>query len=263
MGEVGDAELVYSDQRVVDEEGRVLSPSYWTERRNNYDNLASLLLANTVTGAASLFRRDLLDRALPFPDTPGTQYHDHWLALVALASGRIRFIDRPLYDYIQHGSAALGHAAASVPAAPGVREIVRRLRRRRGLPQIVASRTGYFFDLIRLQLVCAGASDALRATNAPSGPAGAAAPAASRALTAIPRLARSSSGTTSRGAQRHPGGGAADDPSGGLALRDAGRCRRADRVRAHRPPTTRACLLRARREAPSPRSISPSCGSSR
>ena len=152
-GGIGDAELVYSDQRVMDEEGRVLAPSYWTERRNNYDNLPSLLLANTVTGAASLFRRDLLDRALPFPDTPGTQYHDHWLALVALAGGRIAFVDRPLYDYIQHGSAALGHAAASAPSAPGVREIVRRLRRRRGLPQIVASRTGYFFDLMRLQLV--------------------------------------------------------------------------------------------------------------
>ncbi len=150
---IGDAQLVYSDQRVIDEEGRVVAPSYWTERRNNYDNLPSLLLANTVTGAASLFRRELLERALPFPATPGTQYHDHWLALVGLASGRLAFVDRPLYDYIQHGSAALGHAAASVPAAPGVREIVSRLRRRRGLPQIVASRTGYFFDLMRLQVV--------------------------------------------------------------------------------------------------------------
>ena len=153
IGGIGDAQLVYSDQRVVDEEGEVLSPSYWTERRNNYDNLPSLLLANTVTGAASLFRRELLDRALPFPETPGTEYHDHWLALVALASGRIAYIDRPLYDYVQHGSAALGHAAASVSAVPGPREIVWRLRRRRGVAQIVASRPGYFFDLLRLQLV--------------------------------------------------------------------------------------------------------------
>jgi glycosyltransferase involved in cell wall biosynthesis len=153
LGEIGDAQLVYSDQRVLDEEGRELAPSYWTERRNNYDNLPSLLLANTVTGAASLFRRDLLDRALPFPDPPGTQYHDHWLALVALAVGRLAFVDRPLYDYVQHGSAALGHAAASERAAPGAREIASRLRHRRGLPQIVASRTGYFFGLIRLQLL--------------------------------------------------------------------------------------------------------------
>jgi glycosyltransferase involved in cell wall biosynthesis len=153
LGAIGDAQLVYSDQRVLDEEGRELSPSYWTGRRNNYDNLPSLLLANTITGAASLFRRELLDRALPFPETPGTQYHDHWLALVALACGRIAYVDRPLYDYVQHGSAALGRAAASVSAAPGAREIVRRLRHRRGLAQIVASRTGYFFDLTRLQLL--------------------------------------------------------------------------------------------------------------
>ena len=153
LGAIGGAQLAYSDQQVIDEEGRVLTESYWTERRNNHTNLPSLVLANTVTGAASLFRRELLDRALPFPDAPGTQYHDHWLALVALASGGIAYVDRPLYDYVQHGSAALGHAAASARATPGVREIVDRLRRRRGLPQIVGSRSGYFFGLVRLQLL--------------------------------------------------------------------------------------------------------------
>jgi WsaF, C-terminal domain/WsaF, N-terminal domain/Glycosyl transferase family 2 len=153
LGEIGDAQLVYSDQRVIDQHGDVLTRSYWTGRRNNYQNLTSLLLANTVTGAASLFPRDLLDLALPFPDPPGTQYHDHWLALVALACGRIAYVDRPLYDYVQHGSAALGHAAASASPTLGPREIIRRLRRRRGVPQIVGSRAGYFFGLVRLQLL--------------------------------------------------------------------------------------------------------------
>jgi glycosyltransferase involved in cell wall biosynthesis len=153
IGALGDAQLVYSDQRVIDERGEVLAPSYWTDRRNNHTNLPSLLLANTVTGAASLFRTELLDRALPFPEPPGTQYHDHWLALVALATGRIAYVDRPLYDYVQHGAAALGRAFASERATPGTREIVRRVRRRRGVPQIVGSRAGYFFGLIRLQLL--------------------------------------------------------------------------------------------------------------
>ena len=75
--------------------------------------MASLLVANTVTGAASLFRRELLDLALPFPPRHGTPYHDHWLAAVALASGRIAYVDRPLYDYVQHRDAALGHARAN------------------------------------------------------------------------------------------------------------------------------------------------------
>ncbi len=108
----GDAQLAYSDMRIVDESGRVISDTFWRGRRNNHTNLASLLLANTVTGAASLFRRELLDLVLPFPPQVGDAFHDHWIASVALATGGIAYVDRPLYDYVQHGSAALGHDAA-------------------------------------------------------------------------------------------------------------------------------------------------------
>ena len=113
LGALGDANLVYSDARIVDRDGQLLSDTYWSRRRNNYTNLASLLIANTVTGAASLFRRELLELALPFPPRHGSPYHDHWLAVVALASGRIAYVDRPLYDYVQHRGAALGHARAN------------------------------------------------------------------------------------------------------------------------------------------------------
>jgi O-antigen biosynthesis protein len=111
-GALGDAQLVYSDMRIVDESGQVLSDTFWQERRNNYTDLASLLLSNTVTGAASLFRRELLDLVLPFPEPVGDPFHDQWIASVALATGRIAYVDRPLYDYVQHGAGALGHAAA-------------------------------------------------------------------------------------------------------------------------------------------------------
>jgi len=110
---LGDAQLVYSDQRLVTGDGALISDSYWSSRRNNYSNFASLLFANTVTGAASLFRRRVLERALPFPEVPGEQYHDHWLALVAMAIGDLAYVDRPLYDYVQHGGAVLGHDAAN------------------------------------------------------------------------------------------------------------------------------------------------------
>jgi glycosyltransferase involved in cell wall biosynthesis len=110
--------LVYSDMRIVGRDGQVVSDTYWRYRRNNHTNFASLLIANTVTGAASLFPRDLLDYALPFPPAQGNAYHDHWLAIVALALGRLAYVDRPLYDYVQHVDAALGHTAAN---ATGVR----------------------------------------------------------------------------------------------------------------------------------------------
>jgi hypothetical protein len=107
---LGDALLVYSDQRLVDRDGRVLRETLWQGRRNNHTDLASLLVANTITGAATLFRREVAELALPFADPPGVQFHDHWIALVALAAGDVAYVDRPLYDYVQHGSAVLGGA---------------------------------------------------------------------------------------------------------------------------------------------------------
>jgi hypothetical protein len=127
---LGSATLVYSDQRLVAEDGTVLRDSLWQGRRNEHRSLASLLVANTIPGAAMLFRRDLLSLALPFPDTPGVQYHDHWLALAALCAGEVTYVDRPLYDYVQHPGAVQGelssgrctrNAAASRPRRGGSR----------------------------------------------------------------------------------------------------------------------------------------------
>lgn len=119
LASIEDAQLAYADMRVVDEGGRVLQSGFWGARKNNNKNLSSLLLANTVTGAASLFRRSLLDLVLPFPQAPGGPFHDHWIAVAALATGRIAYVERPLHDYVQHGDAALGHAAAMRGYRPG------------------------------------------------------------------------------------------------------------------------------------------------
>ena len=105
----GGAVLAYSDQRIVDAEGQVLSSTFWAQRTNYSTGLRRMLAGNTVTGAATLFRRDLLPFVLPFPPRLGGSYHDHWLAVVALAAGRLAYVDRPLYDYVQHPGQVLGH----------------------------------------------------------------------------------------------------------------------------------------------------------
>ena len=120
-GALGGAQLVYSDQRLVDRGGRLLRDTLWEGRRNNHKNLASLLVANTITGAATLFRRELAELALPFPEAPGWQFHDHWLGLVALSSGDVAYVDRPLYDYVQHGAAVVGQARAATPRRDSAR----------------------------------------------------------------------------------------------------------------------------------------------
>ena len=150
VGEIGDAELVYSDARIVRPDGDLIADSYWRRRRNNHSDLSSLLLANCVTGAASLCRRGMLEYALPFPPGQFTHFHDHWMALNALALGDIAFVDRPLYDYVQHGEAVLGHARANQ-----VTPFRERLDSLRALPKNPRERVGrwrmrYFVDSCRL-----------------------------------------------------------------------------------------------------------------
>lgn len=110
--ESADNLLVYSDMRIVHSEEGLLHETYWINRKNYYrsDQLDLLTLANTVTGAASLFRRELLDLALPFPQKCGVIFHDQWLAMIAAANGTIGYIDEPLYDYMQHSHNIIGHS---------------------------------------------------------------------------------------------------------------------------------------------------------
>lgn len=100
--------LAHSDMRIVDRAGRGLAEGMWRDRTPNRRDLASLLLCNTITGAACLFRRELLDWALPFPEVFGECYHDHWLGLVAMALGQVRFVPERLHDYVQHDQNVTG-----------------------------------------------------------------------------------------------------------------------------------------------------------
>jgi hypothetical protein len=143
---IGDARLAYSDARVVSRDGKLISETWWSRRRNNHSSILSLLVANAVTGAASLMRRDLLDDALPFPPAQFAHFHDHWIGLVAIALGDIAFVDQSLYDYVQHGTASLGHAAANQMTS-----LKDRLRHQRELRERVRMwRLHYFVDVCRL-----------------------------------------------------------------------------------------------------------------
>ncbi|MGZ3440647.1 MAG: glycosyltransferase [Polyangia bacterium] len=113
------AQLAYCDMRIVAKDGAVRSPTYWKTRRNNYRNFDTLLFANTVTGAASIFRGALLDALLPFPPPQGPSFHDHWLACAAFVAGGIAYVDRPLYDYTQHATNVIGHADFGVLTVGG------------------------------------------------------------------------------------------------------------------------------------------------
>ncbi len=103
-----DTMLVYCDMRIVDEKSSSISETYWSGRKNNFEDADVLFLANTVTGAASVFRGDLLQSILPFPQAVGQVFHDHWIACVARCQGKLGYVDKALYDYHQYGNSVIG-----------------------------------------------------------------------------------------------------------------------------------------------------------
>jgi glycosyltransferase involved in cell wall biosynthesis len=62
---------------------------------------------NLVTGASTMFRRSLLEAAVPLPSA---WVHDEWLGIVAAVSGRVDCLDEPLVSYRQHGANEIGAA---------------------------------------------------------------------------------------------------------------------------------------------------------
>jgi glycosyltransferase involved in cell wall biosynthesis len=99
---IGDHALAYCDSALIDEEGRDLdvAMSDMLTMVSTHDP-AVFANANCVSGHASLFRRELIARALP---APACFFHDWWLAAVAANSGGVVYCDRKLVAYRYHSA---------------------------------------------------------------------------------------------------------------------------------------------------------------
>lgn len=130
---LNDSALVTCQARVVSAEISATDPDpargKLTDRKNV--GAADLVATNQVTGSLCAFRREVLDLALPFPSLAApSQYHDHWIALCAMAGSGIRVEDLVLQDYIQHGGNVVGESRQSL--AGSVRNTLRFVRRYEG-----------------------------------------------------------------------------------------------------------------------------------
>lgn len=130
---LGQAALVTSQARVVPPHisaaNQDPSSGTLTDRRNV--GPADLLANNQVTGSLCIFRRDVLDLALPFPSMAApSQYHDHWIGLCSLVRGGMNIENLVLQDYIQHGGNVVGESRQSLPTS--VRNTLRFVRRYEG-----------------------------------------------------------------------------------------------------------------------------------
>jgi len=108
---IGDADLVHSDARIVDENGELVHSSLrrYSALPVTRRGFGDVLACNIVTGCTAMVRRSLVRRAQPFP---GSIPHDMWLALAAADGKGIRYVKDPLLDYRQHDANAIGAHAA-------------------------------------------------------------------------------------------------------------------------------------------------------
>lgn len=77
--------------------------------------LGAEMVDNQVTGSACMFRRDLLDLALPFPAPTDLAFHDHWLGVCAAVADGMAAEPDALQFYVQHGANVIGEEQASSP----------------------------------------------------------------------------------------------------------------------------------------------------
>jgi hypothetical protein len=109
-------DLVFTDARLIDARGEDLKATLWNSLAITQGELTevaqgnplrTLLRRNIVTGATVVFRRRLLERALPFPDS---WLHDEWLAMMAALWGGVLALPVALTLYRQHGANQVGVA---------------------------------------------------------------------------------------------------------------------------------------------------------
>lgn len=101
---IGDSLLIYHDSEFVDEQGTSLNRKM-SDVRNFYagnDN-RYFLLENCVSGHSCLFKKELVQYILPFPENV---FHDWWMAYIATSYGRIGYLPERLVKYRQHQKAS-------------------------------------------------------------------------------------------------------------------------------------------------------------
>ncbi|RSZ43868.1 MULTISPECIES: glycosyltransferase family 2 protein [unclassified Variovorax] len=106
--------LLHTDARLVDGELKPLGSTLFhalevqpaeLEAIASGEAFGVLQRRNLVTGATTMFRKTLLEVALPFAPE---WVHDEWLAAVAAATGRMDVLPEPTIDYRQHGNNQIG-----------------------------------------------------------------------------------------------------------------------------------------------------------
>ncbi|MFX0091530.1 MAG: glycosyltransferase, partial [Candidatus Hodarchaeota archaeon] len=101
VNNIGHHSLIYSNAFRIDQKKRVQSNlewTYFTIPSRKEEQFKQLLYKLTARACAIMFRRELLSKALPFPDAG----IDWWLAIVATRMNGIKYLNTSLFYHREH-----------------------------------------------------------------------------------------------------------------------------------------------------------------
>lgn len=100
--------LVVHDAQVVDGNEEVIHVSWNKYNRNNINQgIIGNIVKNAFTGCMMVFRKEIVPKILPFPDS--IEMHDQWIALACkMNKEKIAYIEEPLMLYVRHGKNVTG-----------------------------------------------------------------------------------------------------------------------------------------------------------
>ncbi len=109
-----DADLVFGDLEVVDENLNTIYPSYndfmhiSRKIKNNINKKDINYLYNCVTGCTILAKKETISWVLPIPIKSGFSIHDHWIGIMSSINGKLAYIQEKYIKYRQHGDNQVG-----------------------------------------------------------------------------------------------------------------------------------------------------------
>lgn len=108
------ADLVFGDLEVVDQELKKIYPSFGdfmllNRKINKYINSDRLnYLYNCVTGCTLLAKKETIEKILPLPQKSKYVIHDYWMGLMVSLNGKVAYIPEKYIKYRQHGNNQVG-----------------------------------------------------------------------------------------------------------------------------------------------------------
>ena len=109
-----DADLVFGDLEVVDQDLKTMYPSFGdfmllNKKIHKYINTNELnYLYNCVTGCTILAKKQTIPNILPLPEKSKYLIHDHWIGLMASLNGKVAYVNGKYIKYRQHGNNQVG-----------------------------------------------------------------------------------------------------------------------------------------------------------